>query len=442
MFRDRDQAARLLEQRLSRFHGARPVVLGIPRGAVPMAKIIADALEGDLDIALVHKFTHPGHPEYALGSVTEEGGVYLGLGAERAGLDESDIAESARIEIAKLSAKRKLFTPHRRPVDVGGRIVIIVDDGIATGATMTAAVRSAREKGAAQVIVATPVASNDAVRRLEHEGAEVVSVLVPEVFFAVSEFYEDFAQVSDAEVVQALSGQHAEVKIREGGVNLRGFLVVPDRPRGIVVFAHGSGSGRSSPRNQFVARVLQDNGLATLLVDLLQESEMEDRANVFNIDLLSERLGLVAGWIDKDPQLDRLPIGFFGASTGAAAAIRAAAERDGRVGAMVLRGGRPDLAPESLAGVEAPTLFIVGGADEPVLSWNRESCERMQCERELIVIPRAGHLFEEPGALEQVAYYASRWFSNHLPAVEETADEITQSAAGPERGPEHPRSRH
>ena len=432
IFRDRDQAARLLEQRLSRFHGARPVVLGVPRGAVPMAKIIADALDGDLDIVLVHKVGYPGHPEFALGSVTEEGGVYLGMGAESAGLDENDIADSARIEIAKLAAKRQLFTPHRRPVEVGGRIVIIVDDGIATGATMTAAVRSVREKGAASVIVATPVASNDAIRRLEAEGAEVVSVLVPEVFFAVSQFYEDFAQVEDEEVIQALSGHQPEVKIRSDGSLLRGFLVVPDRPRGMIVFAHGSGSGRHSPRNHFVARVLQDAGFATLLVDLLTEEEMEDRSNVFDIDLLADRLNLVDDWLKTDPQLEKLPLGIFGASTGAAAAIRAEVKSDGQVAALVLRGGRPDLATESLGEVKAATLFVIGGNDEPVLSWNRKACEQMHCERDVTVIPKAGHLFEEPGALEQVAYYAARWFQKHLPAVELSAEDGPHSAAGPE----------
>ncbi len=419
IFRDRDQAARLLEEKLSDFRGQKPLVLGVPRGAVPMARIIADALDGELDIILVHKFSLPDQPEYAMGAVSEDGDVYLGIGAERMKLDESQVADAAAHEIDRLQAKRRLFTPKKTDkVDVRGRVVILVDDGIATGATMIAAVRSVKDGGAGRVIVASPVVSSQAVARIEMEGAEVRSVLVPENFFAVSQFYEDFEQVEDYEVVQVLTGSRPEISIRQDGLELKGLLVVPDLPKGIVVFAHGSGSGRHSPRNQFVARILQRAGFATLLADLISESESETRERVFDIDFLSRRLLTIIHWVKEDPQLMRLPLCLFGASTGAAAAIKSAMKmNEGEVSAIVSRGGRPDLAWECLPLMVAPSLLIVGELDQPVLAQTREAFMQMNCEKDLVVIPGAGHLFEEPGALEKVAVAAETWFSKHLAAI-------------------------
>lgn len=414
IFRDRDQAARLLELELSKYRSLNPLVLGVPRGAVPMAKIIAEALGADLDIVLVHKFAAPENPEYALGSVSEDGGVYLGVGAQRAGLSESDVAQSASREIAHLQVRRRLYTPHRRPVDVRDRVVILVDDGIATGATMIAAVRHIRERGAAQVIVAAPVASSEAINRLSSEGAEVAVVYVPTRFAAVSQFYHDFSEVDDSEVVRALAGEAPEIEVHLQGVDLKAILKVPDGAHGLVVFAHGSGSGRKSTRNQFVAGFLNDAGFATLLIDLLDERESHEREHVFDILLLSERLNQIEEWLDQDPQLRQLPLGLFGASTGAAAAIASAARRGSRVRALVSRGGRPDLATVSLSSLKIPTLFICGGLDEPVLTWNRNAFSQLGCEKELVVIDGAGHLFEEPGALEQVASLARQWFDRHL----------------------------
>jgi dienelactone hydrolase len=181
-----------------------------------------------------------------------------------------------------------------------------------------------------------------------------------------------------------------------------------------VIFAHGSGSGRLSPRNNAVAAELRAAGLATLLFDLLTPAEARDRDNVFDIGLLAERLAEAARWARQEPDLVRLPIGYFGASTGAAAALVAAAERFSPAAAVVSRGGRPDLAGNALPAVRAPTLLIVGGDDRAVLELNREALAALRCEKQLAVVPGATHLFEEPGALEEVTALACAWFLQHL----------------------------
>jgi dienelactone hydrolase len=214
-----------------------------------------------------------------------------------------------------------------------------------------------------------------------------------------------------------------EIEMPADGGLLHGALVVPDGALGLVIFAHGSGSGRFSPRNRSVAATLQAAGLATLLFDLLSErEEAVDRYTAylrFNIELLARRLVAATDWLSREPEARGLEIGYFGSSTGAAAALVAAAERPERVGAVVSRGGRPDLAGEALARVTAPTLLIVGGEDLPVLGLNRRAMAEMACPVELEVLPGATHLFEEPGALERVADLAAAWFTRHLAAVPE-----------------------
>ena len=204
-----------------------------------------------------------------------------------------------------------------------------------------------------------------------------------------------------------------EVVIPAADVALPGSVSAPAEPVGTVVFAHGSGSSRSSPRNARVADALNEAGLATLLFDLLTDEEARDRANVFDIPLLAERLAAGTSWVESEPELRELPIGYFGASTGGAAALWAAAEHGG-VSAIVSRGGRPDLAAPRLAAVRAPTLLIVGGRDEVVLELNREALESLTCEAQLTVVEGATHLFEEPGALEEVSRLACDWFARHL----------------------------
>jgi putative phosphoribosyl transferase len=198
------------------------------------------------------------------------------------------------------------------------------------------------------------------------------------------------------------------------GLRLAGDLRLPDGAGGLVVFAHGSGSSRLSSRNRQVAEALNEAGLTTLLFDLLTAEEELERRNVFDIDLLAERLIAVTRWLRVEGELSKLPVAYFGASTGAAAALRAAAALGADVRAVVSRGGRPDLAAEALAEVSSPTLLIVGGEDREVLRLNQAAAGHLRCEHEIAVIPGATHLFEEPGALERVADLASEWFRRHL----------------------------
>ncbi|MGZ4200562.1 MAG: dienelactone hydrolase family protein, partial [Thermoleophilaceae bacterium] len=291
------------------------------------------------------------------------------------------------------------------------------------------------------VVLAVPVGPPDAGIRFAGEVDDYICPSEPVGFFAVGAYYDDFAQVSDAEV-RALLGQapddgcdpssplapprvrggvdwtqitHREVAIPASpDILLHGDLRLPPTPEGLIVFAHGSGSSRLSPRNIQVAGALCADGFATLLFDLLDDREAADRRKEFDIQLLTERLLAATTWARRQEELSGLPVGYFGASTGAAAALCAAADPHSGVAAVVCRGGRPDLAAERLAEVAAPTLLIGGGADTAVLELNRQAQLSLRCPSTLLIVPGAGHVFEEPGALEQVADEASRWFCDRL----------------------------
>ena len=209
--------------------------------------------------------------------------------------------------------------------------------------------------------------------------------------------------------------REAAVEVQAGAVRLRGILGLPASMAGVVLFAHGSGSGRLSPRNTFVAHTLQDGGLATLLIDLLEEREADDRRKVFDIDLLADRLLAATEWLAQEPLTRGSLVGYFGASTGAGAALQAAARAPASVAAVVSRGGRPDLAAPYLPQVKAPTLLIVGGHDASVIRMNEEALALLSCPKELVIVPGATHLFDEPGTLEEVAVLARRWLLRYIP---------------------------
>jgi putative phosphoribosyl transferase len=305
------------------------------------------------------------------------------------------------------------------------RTVIIVDDGIATGGTARAAIQVARAHGARRVVLAVPVAPAQTLRQLRQDADAVIALETPAPFLGVGQWYRDFSQVSEEdarELLEARAGgsgtpprlSERVVELAGDGVVLTGDLTVPSDAYGLVVFAHGSGSSRHSPRNRAVARTLQGAHLATLLFDLLTTREERDRANVFDVALLGARLEAITAQAGRLADLESLPIGYFGASTGAAAALAAAASPSSPVRAIVSRGGRPDLAGHRLGRVRAPTLLIVGGADETVLALNEAAASQLHCQHQLTVIPGATHLFEEPGALDAVAEEACRWFGRYL----------------------------
>lgn len=447
-FRDRLHAARLLAARLEPYRGVRPLILGIPRGAVPMARHLAEALEGDLDVVLVRKLGAPDDPELAVGAVCENGDVFVAPHAARVGADADYIEREARTQLDVIRERRRRIGSDP-PADPAGRVVIVVDDGIATGSTMRAALESIRRRGPRRLIAAVGVAAPSAVEMLCGSADEVVALETPDSFLSVGQFFDSFAPVTDDEVVATLrehrrrhagpapaappaaAGRRehgASVEIPADGVTLAGDLAVPADAVGLVIFAHGSGSSRFSTRNVFVARQLRRRRFGTLLMDLLTEEEDAVHGNRFDIDLLTERLQAAATWAAARPETAGLPIGLFGASTGAASALRAAVGLGDRVAAVVSRGGRPDLAGNALPLVRAPTLLIVGGADHGVIELNSEALARLRCEKHLEIVPRATHLFEEPGALERVAELAAGWFERHFAGHAASAD--TAAAAG------------
>jgi putative phosphoribosyl transferase len=471
-FLDRSDAGRRLANRMLHLRGEDVVVLALPRGGVPVAAEVARALGAPLDVIVVRKLGVPVQPELGLGAIGE-GGVRI-INPEVVAIThvtDAEIAAVERRERAELDRRARRFRGDRPRTPLAGRTAIIIDDGIATGSTARAACQVARAQGAARVVLAVPVAPPSACRALAADADEVICLETPGHFLAIGEWYQDFSQTSDREVVSLLQRAAAErrqdetahraggsggagrpapaagpapladraspasgppppaggpapvpavgswggeVVIAAGSARLPGDLSTPGGGAGMVLFAHGSGSGRRSPRNRFVADVLATAGLGTLLFDLLTAEEERDRANVFDIGLLAGRLGAATRWMHEQPGLAGARVGYFGASTGAAAALWAAAEPGGEVAAVVSRGGRPDLAMPRVAGVRAPTLLIVGALDDVVLGLNREAQRHLRCENHLAVVPGASHLFEEPGTLERAAGLARDWFTRYL----------------------------
>jgi len=423
-FRDREDAGRRLAERLSRFRDERPVVFALPRGGVPVGYEISRSLEVPLEVFVARKLGAPGQPEFGIGAVAAGGVRVLNEDVvRRLGIPEDYVERITERETAEVERRMHLFRGDRAEPEVRGRTVILVDDGLATGVTARAAIRALRRLEPRRLVLAAPVCAAQTAELLGPEVDELVCLEAPPDLGAIGFWYRDFSQTSDEEVIELLERarrEHEErpVKVSTGPVELEGSLGVPEGARGVVLFAHGSGSGRHSPRNRYVARVLREAGLATLLIDLLtpdeEEVDLRTRQLRFDIGLLAQRLAGATDWLMENPDTRGLRIGYFGASTGAGAALVAAAQRREAVGAVVSRGGRPDLAGDALPLVEAPTLLIVGGNDVPVIGMNEEAMERLRAEKRLEIVPGAGHLFEEPGALEEVARLAAVWFAHHL----------------------------
>lgn len=441
---DRADAGRRLAAEVMDLADEHPVIMALPRGGVPVAVEVARVLNAPLEILAVRKLGTPGNPELGVGAVAEDGtGVLDPRSAGMMGMTQATLDETLDRESRELQRRVERYRDGRAPISVRGRTVIVIDDGLATGLTDLAAVRALRKRGADRIVVAVPVGSAEAVSLLAGEADRVVCLTIPHRLMGVGMWYRDFSAVSDEQVLDLLAAAGAEASgpatpgrgsstsmsstvavsagaLREelafdlGGVRLAGDLNLPASARGLVLFAHGSGSSRTSPRNRAVAQALGAAGMATILFDLLEEQEALRRELVFNVALLASRLELVTGWLSSEPRLQQLPIGYFGASTGAAAALRAAADVGDAVAAVVSRGGRPDLAAERLSGVVSPTRLIVGGSDPEVLALNRQAAAQLHCPHDLVIVDGAGHLFEEPGALEHVASLAIEWFARYL----------------------------
>ena len=420
-FVDRVDAGRQLADKLMKFADEDVVVVGLPRGGLPVAFEVARALDAPLDVILVRKLGVPFQPELAMGAIGEDD-VRIINEDVMSSVEISD-EEFDAVELHEQRELRKRVHHYRtvRPaVSLEGKCVIVVDDGIATGATARAACQVARARGASTVMLAVPVAATDWQESLRGVADEYVAVFEPDHLGSVGEFYRDFGQVTDDEATRCLDlGRALALSVDENvlidiGVQLSGRLVVPEHVKAFVIFVHGSGSSRHSPRNRKVADVLNDAGIATLLFDLLTIEEERSRSNVFDIEMLSERLDKVTKWVRERNHLGKLSLGYFGASTGAAAALWSAANSQLGIATVVSRGGRPDLAWARLGDVRCPTLFIVGSEDDEVVTLNRRTMGAMNCYTHLSLVPGATHLFEEPGALDNVAELARDWFLKHL----------------------------
>ncbi|HVJ92939.1 MAG TPA: phosphoribosyltransferase family protein, partial [Labilithrix sp.] len=354
LFRDRVDAGRKLASHLGAYRRASPIGLGLPRGGVPVAYEVARGLGAPLDICVVRKVGAPMQPELGLGAVAEDGAVYIDRETVSAlGVPEAELARIVEAKRADVESRVRRFRGGVPALPVRDKTVIVVDDGIATGGTARAAIQTLRERGAAHIVLAVPVGASETLDDLASIADEVVCLHPEEAFYAVSLWYDDFTPTTDDDVMALLARARTEsatterrapriservrktidreVRIPAGDRWLGGHLTVPPNATKLVLFAHGSGSSRFSPRNKHVATVLQSYGIATLLFDLLSEEEEELDARTaqlrFDIPLLASRLVAATDWAHEDPDTRNLDIGYFGASTGAAAALVAATAR-------------------------------------------------------------------------------------------------------------------
>ncbi len=439
LYRDRHDAARAVVGALGALSGRRDLlVLGMPRGGVIVARAVADALAAPLDVIVARKLGVPGLPEVAFGAVAEglqdatrdPVATYLGVPANVTSRIE-------RRERAEVERRVRRYRGDRPPAEVEGRVVVLIDDGLATGATLRAAVLSLRARHPSRIVVAAPVGSAAGCGDLASLVDEVVVPATPEPFEMVSKWYDEFAPVSDDEVDRALRGESSGTPLRaaardaaeerEVTVSLRAghqalladlgtaedWMTPGSPPRGLVILAHGGGSSRQSYRNRYLAGCLRMAGWSTLRIDLLlpqeQLQDAESALHRFDVDTIADRLQCAVDWATGTSVPGAANVVLFGASTGAAAAAMAAVARPEVVRGVIARGGRVDLALPALPLLRTPILFIVGGADALTLRANRTAIRALRGDVTLRVVRGAGHTFEEPGAIGSVGTLAIDW---------------------------------
>jgi predicted phosphoribosyltransferase/dienelactone hydrolase len=417
IYRDRKDAGEKLAATLKERGFENPVVLGIPRGGVPLAAEVARTLPGELGVVVARKLGAPWNPELAIGATTAIGVTYVNSAvAAEVGADDAYIEAETQRQVQEAQRREELFDSSRRP-KVEGRTVIVVDDGIATGATAIAAVRSLKAEGAKRVILAIPVGPPQTVRQLRDEADEVVCLDEEPGFWAVGQFYVDFNPVSDEEVRQTLDTFSAvaadparRVEIRRDGVRLVGVLTTPSSEGGsfpIVIFVHGLGSGKNSPRNLAIAERLVDAGIATLLFDLSGhgESSADTREGM---EAYVADIEAAFAWASRQEEVDKELIGIAGSSLGATVAIEALSQGRVTPRTMVLRA--PPIEPEELRRVRVPSLVLIGSRDplRADVHWGVAGSPQLT----VSIVEGASHLFEEPGTLEEALNRTVDWFTS------------------------------
>jgi predicted phosphoribosyltransferase/alpha-beta hydrolase superfamily lysophospholipase len=418
IYRDRRDAGKQLATVLKARGLDGAVVLGIPRGGVPVAAEVAQVLNGELGVVVARKLGAPMNPELAIGATTASGATYINLtAAAEVGANESYIEAETHRQVAEAQRREQAFDGIRRP-EVKGRIVVVVDDGIATGATAIAAVRSIKKEGAARVVLAIPVGPPDTVRQLRMEADEVICLEETSDFWAVGQFYREFDPVSDEEVrriLDAFSGAPAgsrNVEIVRNNVRLAGVLATPPGtgPFPLVIFVHGLGSSKESPRNRLIAEHLVRTGIATLLFDLSGHGDSSGALRE-GIESYVADLEAAFAWAEERPEIKRELIGIAGSSLGAAVAVRALLQQKVRPRTMVLRG--PPIGQAELQRVHVPSLLLVGSQDPLANGLGPGNNPDLR----LSVVEGAGHLFEEPGTLEEALKRTVDWFTSTFSVV-------------------------
>ncbi|MEV8516103.1 phosphoribosyltransferase family protein [Dactylosporangium sp. NPDC051484] len=438
-FADRAEAGRslgeLLGERLRHLRVPDAIVVGIPGGGMPVAIEVAAALGAPLDVLVVQRLGVPFQLDVTTGAVAPNGVLAVNTHVLRpAGIEADDLADAEEHAREALGERMRRIRGRRAALPLRGRPVIIVDDGMTTGATAYAAGRAARDHGATYVLVAAPVASDRAVERVGAVADEVVRLETLADGTAVGGYYADFPPVPDDRTAVLLAGggrpggdpapgtaNTRSGNARPGTARAPGRLDVPPDAAGLVIAAYTSESAVHSPRHRRVAKHLRDAGLATLSLNLLTPQEELDWNRAGDAGLLAERLIARLEPLERIDSIQGLPLGLFATGTAAAAVLKvSAAAGPDAIAAIVCHDGRPDLAGPDLAQVRAPTLLIVAGRDRHLFELNRSAQQRLTCTSRLLTVPGAGHLLQEAGALPAMTDQVRAWFVTHLagdPAV-------------------------